>query len=109
MIQTELPQIPIADGLSEGSKAFNEFKGLSFDDAIEKVANGLVNFGFKLLIAILVFYIGRFIIRKLYKMTLNVMTKRRMDDYVAHHICAFSYKDGAVFYTDHNHNWYLGH
>ncbi len=79
MIQTELPQIPIADGLSEGSKAFNEFKGLSFDDAIEKVANGLVSFGFKLLIAILVFYIGRFIIRKLYKMTLNVMTKRRMD------------------------------
>ena len=79
MIQTELPQIPIADGLSEGSKAFNEFKGLSFDDAIEKVANGFVSIGFKLLIAILVFYIGRFIIRKLYKMTLNVMTKRRMD------------------------------
>lgn len=108
MIQTELPQIPIADGLSEGSKAFNEFKGLSFDDAIEKVANGLVSFGFKLLIAILVFYIGRFIIRKLYKMTLNVMTKRRMDASLTT-FCAFSYKDGAVFYTDHNHNWYLGH
>ncbi len=76
MIQTETP---VAAGLPDGAKAFNELKGLSFDDAIEKVANGLVSFGFKLLIAILVFYVGRFIIRKLYKMTLTVMTKRKMD------------------------------
>lgn len=79
MIQTELPQMPVAPDLQEGAKAFSELKGLSFDDAIEKVANGLVSFGFKLLIAIIVFYVGRFIIRKLYKMTLNVMTKRKMD------------------------------
>lgn len=68
----------IAEGLSK-MNALNEFKGLSFDDAITKMANGLVNFGFKLLIAILVFYVGRFIIRKLYKMTLSVMTRRKMD------------------------------
>ncbi len=79
MIQTDLPQVPIPTELPDGAKAFSELKGLSFDDAIEKVANSIVNFGFKLLIAIVVFYVGRFIIRKLYKMTLNVMTKRRMD------------------------------
>lgn len=79
MIQTEVPTMPVPTDLPDGAKAFSELKGLSFDDAIEKVANSLVNFGFKLLIAILVFYVGRFIIRKLYKMTLNVMTKRKMD------------------------------
>lgn len=79
MIQTELPQVPIPTEIPNGAKALSELKGLSFDDAIEKVANGLVSFGFKLLIAILVFYVGRFIIRKLYKMTLNVMTRRKMD------------------------------
>ena len=37
MIQTELPQMPVAPDLQEGAKAFSELKGLSFDDAIEKV------------------------------------------------------------------------
>lgn len=79
MIQTDVTPMPVPADLPDGAKAFSELKGLSFDDAIEKVANSLVSFGFKLLIAILVFYVGRFIIRKLYKMTLNVMTKRKMD------------------------------
>lgn len=79
MFNTDTPQIPIPTQLPSGTETFRELKGLSFDDAIEKIANGLVSFGFKLLIAILVFYVGRFIIRKLYKMTLNVMTHRHMD------------------------------
>ncbi len=77
--QTDIPIVPIPENLPDQSKWFSELKGLGFDDAITKIANGIVNFGFKLLIAILVFYVGRFIIRKLYKGTLNVMTKRRMD------------------------------
>lgn len=80
MIQAELP---VTDGqmheIPSGMKALSELKGLSFDDAISKIANGLVSFGFKLIIAILVFYVGRFIIRKIYKMTLSVMTRRSMD------------------------------
>lgn len=79
MLQTEVPQIELPTEIPNGAQALSELKGLGFDDAIAKIANGLVSFGFKLLIAILVFYVGRFIIRKLYKMTLNVMTRRRMD------------------------------
>lgn len=79
MLQTDIPEIPAAPSLPDGAEAFSQLKGLSLDDAIEKIANGLVSFGFKLLIAILVFYVGRFIIKKLYKMTLKVMTGRRMD------------------------------
>ena len=80
MFQTKLltPDMP-APEVPSGMKALSELKGLSFDDAISQIANGLVSFSFKLLIAIFVFYIGRFIIRKLYKMTLTVMTRRRMD------------------------------
>ncbi|MDE5791203.1 MAG: mechanosensitive ion channel [Muribaculaceae bacterium] len=79
MIQTELPIPEIPQNIPSGAEAFQELKGLSFDDAISKIANTLVEFSFKLLIAILIFYIGRFIIRKIYKTTLNVMTSRRMD------------------------------
>lgn len=79
MLQTDITNMPVPAELPDGAKALSELKGLSLDDAIEKIANGLVSFGFKLLIAILVFYVGRFIIKKLYKMTLKVMTGRKMD------------------------------
>lgn len=61
------------------SAAFEALKGLSFDDAISEIANSLVNFSFKLLIAILVFYAGKFIIGKLYKVVHNIMVNRKVD------------------------------
>lgn len=79
LIQGENPIAPITDKIPTGAQALKEFKGLSIDEIIEKLANMLVNFGFKLLIAIFVFYIGRLIIRKIYKLTLSIMTNRRMD------------------------------
>lgn len=84
MIQAELTPIPTpspenTEKITESMKALDELKGLSFDDAITKIANSLVDFAFRLMIAILIFYIGRFIIRKLYKATLRVMTNRKMD------------------------------
>ena len=67
MIQTEIPVPEVPQNIPSGTEAFQELKGLSFDDAISKIANTLVEFSFKLLIAILIFYLGRFIIRKIYK------------------------------------------
>ena len=43
------------------------------------MVNGLISFGLKVGIAILVFYVGRYIIRRLYKMVYNVMTHRNID------------------------------
>ncbi len=79
MFQTEMPVPEIPQEVTKGAEALKELRGLSFDDAITKIANTLVDFSFKLLIAILVFYLGRFIIRKIYKTTLNIMTSRQMD------------------------------
>ena len=82
MIQNEIP-IPLDNGAAEklatGDQVFSAWKGLSLEDALDKLAGGLVDFAFKLMIAILVYYVGRFIIRKIYKLTLNVMTRRNMD------------------------------
>lgn len=61
-------------------KSFWEgLKGLSFDEFIATLANGLISFAFKLGIAIIVLYIGRFIIRKLYKTVFHIMTSRHVD------------------------------
>lgn len=80
MIQTEaLPVIPMPDTPESAESAFKALEGLSLDDAIAKIANSMVDFAFKLVIAILVFYAGRYIIGKLYKIVRNIMINRRVD------------------------------
>lgn len=70
---------PAADVLKKEEEFFASFKGLSPDSILDKLCNTLVDFGFKLLVAIVVFYIGRFIIRKLYSFTRRVMERRGTD------------------------------
>lgn len=80
MLQTnDLPIIDLPDVPESGVSAFDTLKGLSLDDALTKIANSVVDFAFKLLIAIFIFYIGRFIIRKLYRWANNIMTNRKVD------------------------------
>lgn len=80
MIQTDdLPIIPIPDTPESGKAAFETLKGLSLDDALTKIANSVVDFSFKLLIAILVFYVGRYLIRKLYTVVHNLLINRKVD------------------------------
>lgn len=52
---------------------------MSLDDAISTIANGIVQFSFKLVIAVLVFYIGKFIIRKIYGLIHSIMVNRKVD------------------------------
>lgn len=70
---------PAADVLKKEEEFFASFKGLSLDRILDKLCNTLVDFGFKLMVAIVVFYIGRFIIRKLYSFTRRVMERRGTD------------------------------
>lgn len=75
--QIPVPQIPVPEVSNQSF--WKGLEGLSFDELIQKMVNGLISFGLKVGIAILVFYVGRYIIRKLYKMVYNVMTHRHID------------------------------
>lgn len=77
-IQTDNVVVPDVD-VSTSEGMFESLKGLSFDDAVAKIANSLVDFSFRLLIAILVLYVGKFIIKKLYKTVYNIMVSRQID------------------------------
>lgn len=80
MVQTEdLPVVPLPDKVDGGKSAFEALKGLGFDDAITSIANGIVQFTFRLLICFLVFYIGKFIIRKIYNLVQGIMVGRKID------------------------------
>lgn len=80
MIQTEmLPVVELPDKAETGKGMFESLKGLGFEDAMSTIANGIVQFSFKLLIAILVFYLGKFIIKKLYNFVFKMMTRNSVE------------------------------
>lgn len=70
---------PAADVLKKEADYFNSFKGMSLDSILDKLCTSMIDFAFKLLVALLVFYIGRFIIRKLYSFTRSIMERRGTD------------------------------
>ncbi len=61
------------------AKAIEMLKTISFQDAMSKIGNTIVNFSFKVLIAILVFYVGRFIIRKINQILSNIFERKQVD------------------------------
>lgn len=78
MIQSEeIPSVAVPE--TTGEPFWKSLEGLGLDEVVSRLTNGLISFAFKLAIAIVVFYAGRFIIRKIYKMVFNVMTRRHMD------------------------------
>ncbi len=81
MIQTEFLTTPAEPSpeIPSGGGIFDSLKGLGFEDAMTTIANAIVQFSFRLCIAILVFYIGKFIIRKLYNFVFGIMVSRRVD------------------------------
>lgn len=80
MIQTQdIPIVDLPDKVDKGKSAFNALKGLSFDDAITTIANGVVQFSFKLLIAAFVFYLGKFLIRKLFEIVGRILKANEVD------------------------------
>lgn len=54
-------------------------KSLSLEDLINKLAHSMVDFGMHLAIAILVFYVGKFLIRRIYMIISSIMVRRNVD------------------------------
>lgn len=80
MIQTQdLPVVPLQENVESGRTAFDALRGLALDDAISNIANGIVGFCFRLFIALLVFYAGKFIIKKLYSLVNSILAKRKVE------------------------------
>lgn len=57
----------------------SELANLSLEDFVARFAQWIVDLGAKLLLAIIVFYIGKFIIKKLYNISKAIMIKQKID------------------------------
>lgn len=91
MLQTQdIPLVPLQETPQSEGSIWSALEGLSIDDALTNIANGIVGFAFRLLIAILVFYIGRFVITKLYKMVKTIMISRKIDPSLTSFVLSFT-------------------
>lgn len=70
---------PATEILKEEKSFFASLDHLSFQGAIDKLANEMIHFGAKVIVAIIVFYIGKFIIKKLYGLCRTLMEARGTD------------------------------
>lgn len=77
---TKLIPDSIASNAESKAKAAEKTLGsVSFDDFIDKLVNGAIDLGIRIAIAIVVFYIGKLIINRLYKIVRAIMIKRDFD------------------------------
>lgn len=61
------------------SKEVAELKSMSLEDLLNRLAESTVNFAINLAIAIVVFYVGRFIIKKIYRVVAAIFVRRGID------------------------------
>ncbi|MDE5827742.1 MAG: mechanosensitive ion channel [Duncaniella sp.] len=54
-------------------------KNISFDQLMDTLIHDMVHFFISLVVAILVFYAGKYIIKKLYSFVVNILNKRNVD------------------------------
>ncbi len=87
-------QIPLLDGSAPAAETPAEapatlgadaslLKSLTLEDLINNLAHTLVDFAIHLAIAILVFYVGKFIIRRLYMFVTAILVRRKIDKSLA--------------------------
>lgn len=80
MLQTET-QNPLVDMPEMPSKTafWESLKGMGFEDVVNTIADSLVRFSLRLVLAIFIFYVGRFLISRIYKTVFGIMTRRKVD------------------------------
>ena len=73
------PAVPAAESAAKISQEVAELKSLSLEDLINRLAQSAVTFAINLAIAIVVFYVGRFVIRKIYRLVQTIFLKRDIE------------------------------
>lgn len=79
------PKIDVKD-VREG---VDMLKDLSLNDFLSGLAQKLVNFAIDVAIAIVVFYIGKFIISRIYKIVASIMVRRKIENSLATFVLSF--------------------
>lgn len=79
-LQTSLTDLTItSDSIPSAAKELENLKKMPLDDLLNNIVNDAVHFAISLAVAIAVFYIGKWIIKKLHTMVSGIMLRRQVD------------------------------
>ncbi|MDE5555974.1 MAG: mechanosensitive ion channel family protein, partial [Muribaculaceae bacterium] len=73
----QMPVLP--DSVPSPKEEWQMLKNLPVDELLDRMINGLVSLAINLAIAILVFYVGRYIINKIYRVISGILLRRQVD------------------------------
>ena len=80
MFLLQLPDAPVLpDSVPTPKEEWQMLKNLPLDELLNKMVSGMVSLAINVAIAILVFYVGRFIINKIYRVVSGILLKRKVD------------------------------
>lgn len=79
LIQSGASDDAVAKGVGKIAGDVAMLKTLSLEDLLNRLADSAVKFAINVAIAIVVFYVGRFIIRKIYRLVSSIFIKREID------------------------------
>lgn len=79
----------VPDSIPSVKEELEMLRTLPFDELVNKVVNTMVTFTINLAIAILVFYVGKFIIKKIHNFLSAIMISRRVDKSLSTFLLSF--------------------
>ncbi len=78
LLQIPLPEV-VPDSIPAPSQEMGALKNITLDELINRLVKDTVDFAIHLAIAIVVFYIGKFIISRIYNLTGSILAKREVE------------------------------
>lgn len=67
------------DSLPSPREGLRQLSTMSFEDVVERLVSGAVEFAINVAIAVVVFYVGKFIIKKIHNVVSAIMIRRQAD------------------------------
>lgn len=86
-IQDALPVMP--DSVPTVGQETKALKTLTFDELMNHLVSGIVKLAINVAISLLVFYVGKFIIRKLYNLVRGILLKRNVESSLSTFVLSF--------------------
>ena len=87
-IQDAVPMV-LPDSVPTPKAELGMLKNMPLDELINRAVSGIVTLAINVAIAILVFYLGKFIINKLYNLVHNILLRRQVDSSLASFTLSF--------------------
>lgn len=79
LLLQQIAPVALPDSVPAPKEEIAMLKNLPLDELLDKMISGMVSFAINLALAALVFYLGRFIITRLHRFLVSILTRRKVE------------------------------